>query len=508
MVRSRLPPNGDRHMLTTPDSHLLRTVAEGRAAMNIIGGKPVDSVSGERIDAVCPSDGAAFASIPRGGPEDVDAAVRAAREAFETGPWGRMTATERGRIVTRLGQLVSDNRAELAALESRDTGKPARQGIADVNATLRYHEYYGGAADKVHGDQIPFLEGYTAFTTREPHGVVAGIIPWNYPLQILARVAGAALAMGNTLVIKPAEDASLTAIRIAELALEAGCPPGVFNVVTGYGAEAGAALSGHPDVDYVTFTGSPATGAAIQSAAAKNNRGVTMELGGKSPQIVFADADFDAALPVVINAIIQNGGQTCSAGSRVLVEAPVYDEFVAELAKRFYALVAEPHWADGDLGPLINRRQAERVAEFIASSEKSGIEVLAQGAVADDAPEGGCYQAPVLFGRVDPQSKLGQDEVFGPVLAAFPFDGEEQAAALANGTEYGLVAGVWTRDGGRQHRVAKRIRAGQVFVNGYGAGGGIELPFGGFGKSGHGREKGFEALYDMSASKTTIFNHG
>ncbi|MCI5078416.1 aldehyde dehydrogenase family protein [Oricola sp.] len=495
-------------MLDTPDTALLRTVAEERAALNVIGGKTVGAQSGARIEVACPSDGHVFASIPRSDAADVDAAVRAARQAFETGAWSRMTATERGRVLTRLGDLVAANRDELAALESRDTGKPARQGVADVNAAIRYYEFYGGAADKAHGDQIPFLQGYTAFTTREPHGVVAGIIPWNYPLQILARVAGAALAMGNTLVVKPAEDASLTSLRIAELALEAGCPPGVFNVLTGYGAEAGVALSGHPGVDYVTFTGSPATGTAIQQAAACNNRGVTMELGGKSPQVIFADADLEAALPVVVNAIIQNGGQTCSAGSRVLIERPVYDAVTAELARRFCALVAEPHDRDGDLGPLINARQAHRVAAMIAEAEAGGTELLARGAVADDAPAGGHYQAPVLFGGVDPLSVLAQEEVFGPVLAAFAFDSEEEAVRLANGTQYGLVAGVWTRDGGRQHRVAKRIRAGQVYVNAYGAGGGVELPFGGFGKSGHGREKGFEALMDMSATKTIVFNHG
>jgi aldehyde dehydrogenase (NAD+) len=489
-------------------AHLSTTVAQDRAFMQIVDGKAVDSLSGERIDVVSPSDGKVFASIPSSGAADVDRAVKAARRAFDEGPWSRMPAVERGRCLTRLFQLIEKHGAELAALESRDTGKPIRQGKADVVATMRYYEFYGGAGDKIHGDTIPFLEGYTALTLREPHGVVAGIIPWNYPLQILARVAGAALAMGNTLVAKPAEDASLTAIRIAELALEAGVPEGVFNVVTGYGRTAGAALSGHPLVDYVTFTGSPPTGTAIQQAAAVNNRGVTMELGGKSPQIVFADADIDAALPVLVNAIIQNGGQTCSAGSRVLVERPVYDRVAAGLAERFSKLVAGPHEADLDLGALINSKQRERVAGMIAAAEEAGIPVLARGTVAADAPAGGYYQAPVLFGSVDPEAVIAQDEVFGPVLTLFPFDGEQEAVALANGTEFGLVAGVWTKDGARQHRVAKRVRAGQVFVNGYGAGGGIELPFGGFKKSGHGREKGFEALYDMSATKTIVFNHG
>jgi aldehyde dehydrogenase (NAD+) len=489
-------------------AHLSTTAAEGLAFMQIIDGKRVDALSGARIDVVCPSDAKVFASIPASGAADVDRAVRAARRAFDEGPWGRMPAVERGRCLTRLFHLVERNATELAALESRDTGKPVRQGRADVTATMRYYEFYGGAGDKIHGDTIPFLDGYTALTLREPHGVVAGIIPWNYPLQILARVAGAALAMGNTLVVKPAEDATLTAIRIAELALEAGVPEGVFNVITGYGREAGAALSAHPGVDYVTFTGSTLTGTAIQQAAAVNNRGVTMELGGKSPQIVFADADIQSALPVLVNAIIQNGGQTCSAGSRILVERPVYEQVVAGLAERFSKLTAGPHDADLDLGALINAKQKERVQGFVAAAEEAGIPVLARGQVAPDAPETGYYQAPVLFGAVDPEAALAREEVFGPVLSLFPFENEADAVRLANSTDYGLVAGVWTRDGARQHRVAKRVRAGQVFVNGYGAGGGIELPFGGFKRSGHGREKGFEALYDMSATKTVVFNHG
>lgn len=489
-------------------SHISQTVAEGRAFMNIVDGRPAESVSGKRIDVVSPSDGVVFASIPDSNADDVDLAVRAARKAFDEGSWSRTPAVERGRMLTKLFRLVEANGDELAALESRDTGKPVRQGRADVAATMRYYEFYGGAADKVHGDTIPFLEGYTALTLREPHGVVGGIIPWNYPLQILARVVGAAVAMGNTLVVKPAEDASLTAVRIAELALEAGFPEGVLNVVTGYGYEAGAALSGHPLVDYVTFTGSPLTGTAIQQAAAVNNRGVTMELGGKSPQIVFADADIEKALPVLVNAIVQNGGQTCSAGSRILIQKPVYEQVATALAERFSKLVAGPHDADLDLGPMINRKQRDRVAGFVEAARDAGIPVLAEGRVHEDAPAGGYYHPPVLFGAVDPESALAQEEVFGPVLSLFPFEGEEEAVRLANDTEFGLVASVWTLDGARQHRVAKRVRAGQVFVNGYGAGGGIELPFGGFKKSGHGREKGFEALYDMSATKTVVFNHG
>ncbi|MET3790854.1 aldehyde dehydrogenase family protein [Aquamicrobium terrae] len=491
------------------DGDSLTRAAAPAAWRQVIGGRRTGAVSGARIDVTCPSDGEVFATIPASSAEDVDLAVRAARRAFDEGPWGRIPAVERGRLLTRLGQLVKRHAEELAALESRDTGKPLRQGRADVTATMRYYEFYGGAADKLHGDTIPFLDGYTALTLREPHGVVAGIIPWNYPLQILARVAGAALAMGNVLVVKPAEDASLTTIRIAELGLEAGFPEGVFNVVTGTGGEAGAALSGHPGVDYVTFTGSPATGTAIQQAAALNNRGVTMELGGKSPQIVFADADLDKALSVLVNAIIQNAGQTCSAGSRVLIERPAYDALADALADRFAKLVAGPHDADPerDLGPLVSARQQARVAAMVEEAEASGISVLARGRVDEHAPQGGFYAAPVLFGAVDPAARIAREEIFGPVLSLFSFEGEDEAVRLANSTDYGLVAGIWTRDGARQHRLAKRVRAGQVFVNSYGAGGGVELPFGGFGRSGHGREKGFEALYDMSATKTVVFDH-
>lgn len=487
--------------------NLSRIVAQDKNFLNIINGRHVAALGQETIPVVCPSDGLEFATIPAGNEADVERAVQAARQAFDQGAWSRMPAFERGRLLTRLGQLIERHGDELAALESRDTGKPLRQGRADVAAAMRYYEFYGGAADKIHGDTIPFLDGYTALTLREPHGVVAGIIPWNYPMQIMARVVGAALAMGNTLVVKPAEDASLSTIRIGELAAEAGFPDGVLNVVTGYGRAAGAALSAHPGVDYVTFTGSPVTGTAIQQAAAGNNRGVTMELGGKSPQIVFADADIEKMLPVLVNAIIQNGGQTCSAGSRILIERSIYGEVAAALAERFSRLVAGPHDSDLDLGPMINAAQKGRVENFIGAAADAGIEVLARGSIHVDAPVAGFYVAPVLFGAVDPSAALAQEEVFGPVLSLFSFESEEEAIRLANGTQYGLVAGVWTRDGARQHRVAKRVRAGQVYVNAYGAGGGVELPFGGFKRSGHGREKGFEALYDMSATKTIVFRH-
>ncbi len=489
-------------------STLSRTVAQGQAFKNIIGGALLEAQSGKRMDVVSPSDGISFSTIPSSNSRDINAAVKAARDAYDAGASSKMSAVDRGRILLRLAELISANSEELAALESRDTGKPVKQGIADIVGCARYFEFYGGAADKIHGDTIPIPGEFLALTLREPHGVVAGIIPWNYPAQILGRVAGAALAMGNALVDKPAEDACLSVLRVAELALEAGLPGGAFNVVTGTGVDAGAPLSGHPGVDFVTFTGSPITGTAIQQAAAINNRGVTMELGGKSPQIIFADADLDTALPVVANAIIQNGGQTCSAGSRVLLEASIYDDFTIRLAEIFSKLVAGPHDADLDLGALISKKQHGLVNGFIGDAEQDGIELLARGTIAGNAPEGGYYCAPALFGNVPPSADIAQNEVFGPVLTAFSFENEEEAVELANNTEFGLVAAIWTANGARQMRMVKQVRAGQIFVNSYGAGGGIELPFGGFKKSGHGREKGFDGLLHMSATKTVVFNYG
>ena len=472
----------------------------------VIAGERMAASRGEWIDVRCPSDGAVFARVPRGGERDVDAAVAAARRAFD-GAWGATPAAERGRTLRRLGALVEENLGELADLESRDTGKPLRQGIADVRACARYFEFYGSAADQLLGDTIPVPGPFLALTLREPHGVVAGVIPWNYPAQILGRVAGSALAAGNALVVKPAEDACLSVVRIAELALEAGIPAGAFNVVTGLGGEAGAALSGNGDIDFVTFTGSPATGSAIQAAASRRNLGTTMELGGKSPQVVFADADLDAAVPVIVNAIIQNGGQTCSAGSRVLVERSVHEALRERLVDVFSRLEAGPHDGDHDLGAIINPRQLERIRAMTDRAKQDGARLVAEGRIAEGAPKGGFYCKPMLFDGAAPRSELGQDEVFGPVLAMFAFDDEEDAVSLANGTQYGLVAGVWTGDAKRSIRVAKRMRAGQVYVNGYGAGGGIELPFGGFGRSGHGREKGFEGLVHMTQSKTIVVNH-
>jgi aldehyde dehydrogenase (NAD+) len=481
--------------------------AFARPFLNIVDGRQEPALDGALLDVTGPSDGALLTHMPRSGAEDIDRAVAAARKAFEEGPWGRMTATERGRLLCKLGEAILANHEELSMLESIDTGKPARQGKADITAAARYFEFYGTAADKVHGETIPFLNGYTVAVVRDPHGVTGHIVPWNYPAQIFGRSVAASLACGNTCVVKPAEDACLSLIRICELALEVGFPPGVINLVTGLGEEAGAALSSHPGIDFISFTGSPEVGTLIQAAAARNHIGCTLELGGKSPQVVFKDADFDAAVPVLVNAIIQNGGQTCSAGSRLLIERPAYDALVERVAERFRSVRVGAWDMDLDCGPMITPGQKKRVEDFVARARADGIPVLAEGELAPNLPPNGYYVAPTLFGPVPRSNRLARDEIFGPVLSAIPFEDEEDAVRLANGTDFGLVAGIWSRDAKRSMRVARAMRCGQVFVNGYGAGGGIELPFGGVKKSGHGREKGFEALYEFSASKTIVINH-
>ena len=374
-------------------------------------------------------------------------------------------------------------------------------------ALARYLEFYGGAADKVLGETIPFINGYTAFTLREPHGVTAHIVPWNYPLQIIGRSVGAALAMGNACVLKPAEEACLTALAFARIAQQAGLPAGALNVVTGLGEEAGAALSAHPGVRHVSFTGSVAVGALIQAAAAKNAVPVTLELGGKSPQIVFDDADLDAALPFLVNAGIQNAGQTCSAASRILVQRGVFDTVVQRMADRYRALRVGPALTDPDVGPLISARQQELVQGYLALAHGDGLQIAAQAPLPADLPAGGCYVAPTLVAGVAATHRLALEEVFGPLQVVIPFETEAEAVAIANGTAFGLVAGVWTRDGGRALRSARKLQCGQVFVNNDGAGGGIELPFGGVKHSGHGREKGFEALYGFSTLKTVAIKH-
>ncbi|WP_294641144.1 aldehyde dehydrogenase family protein [uncultured Aureimonas sp.] len=464
--------------------------------------------SGRTVPVVAPAEGTVFAEIAAGGAEDVDRAVKAARKAAEGGAWGRMSATERGRLLTKLALAIEANAEDLARLEARDTGKPMKQARADMVATARYFEFYGGAADKVHGETIPFLPGYFVTTERVPFGVTAHVIPWNYPAQMFGRTVGPALAMGNACVVKPAEDACLTPLRLAELMAEVGFPEGAIAVVPGLGEEAGAALSGHPDIDFISFTGSPEVGTLIQTAAARNHIGCTLELGGKSPHVVFGDADLDTAASVIANTMVQNAGQTCSAGSRVLVEKAAYERVVTALADRFGKLVAGTPEMDRDLGPVINATQKQRIEGFFARAEDGSVPVLASGTIAAGVPDGGFFVAPRIYGPVPRGNELANKEVFGPVLSVLPFEDEADAVRLANGTDYGLMAAVWSHDGNRAVRVSRGIKAGQVYINAFGAGGGIELPFGGMKKSGHGREKGFAALHDISTIRTTIIKHG
>jgi len=472
-----------------------------------IGGQWVQAQDGAAIPVVSPVDGQAFDAISRGRAHEVDLAVKAAQRALE-GAWGRLTATERGRIMMRIGETVLEHKEEMAQLEAKDTGKPISTARNDIVVLARYFEFYGGAADKVHGQVIPYLNEYTVTLLREPHGVTGHIIPWNYPAQMLGRTLAPAIAMDNATVLKPAEDTSLSALRFAELAVEAGLPEGALNVVTGLGEEAGAALCAHPGVNFLTFTGSNEVGTLVQQAAARNTVKCVLELGGKSPQIVFADADLDRAIPIIVRAIVQNAGQTCTAGSRLLVERAAYDEVVGRVAEKFRAVRVGTPEMDLDCGPVMNRAQFERVNRYVDDAKAQGVPLIAEGEIAAGVPSEGYYVRPALFGPVPRGNALAQEEVFGPVLAAFPFEDEADAVALANGTEYGLLAAVWTENGGRQQRVAKAVRCGQVFINTYGAGGGVELPFGGVKKSGHGREKGFLTLEEMSTTKTLVQFHG
>jgi aldehyde dehydrogenase (NAD+) len=449
-----------------------------------------------------PSTGQVFATTPDCGPEQVDHAVAAARQAGAA--WRRTAVADRAAVLRKLAALIDRDREDLGRLESQQTGKPLTQGRRDAELTARYFDFYASAVETFYGTTIPLNSGNFVYTDWEPHGVTAHIIPWNYPMQILGRSIAPALAIGNGTVLKPAEEAPLTALRLARLAIEAGLPAGLFNVVTGYGETAGSALTAHPGIDHISFTGSVPVGKIISAAAAARVIPVTMELGGKSPNIVFADADLDRAVPVIVNSIIQMAGQTCSAGSRLLVQRQVHGEVVARISKAFAGIRIGPALEDPDLGPLISGPQRERVLSYVEKGT-SEVTIVTGGHSLNGGRYGdGFYVEPTLIDEVDPASALSQEEIFGPVLVVSAFDDADEAVELANGTDYGLVAGVWTRDVGTAHRMIRDIDAGQVFVNTYGASGGVELPFGGVKRSGHGREKGAEGLRGFARLKTGV----
>lgn len=470
----------------------------------IIGGEKVNGNG--TFENVDPSTGQVCATVARCGEAEVDQAVQAAREAHEK-HWRRTTPAERASILHKIAGLLRRDHEELSRLESMDTGKPLAQAQADATVAARYFEFYANTIESLYGDTIPALADTFTYTVREPFGVTGHIIPWNYPIQMGCRTVAPALATGNCCVLKPAEEAPLTPIKLGELALEAGLPPGALNVVPGYGEEAGAALAAHTGIDHLAFTGSVEVGKLVSKAAAENVIPVTLELGGKSPNVVFADADIEGAVPVIVNSIIQNAGQTCSAGSRLLVEEGVQERVVEAVAGKFEDITIGPGLEDPDLGPIISKDQLERVESYVQTG-KNEANLLAGGDTPQDDRLGdGFFFEPTLFGGVSPGDTLSQEEVFGPVLVATPFEDIEHAAEIANGTDYGLIAAVWTRDVGKAHWLSREIRAGQVYVNTYGAGGGVELPFGGFKKSGHGREKGYEALYEYSQVKTVAIKY-
>ena len=471
---------------------------------NFADGHWLPAGDGRHIELHNPANGELLAEVARGGGAEVDAAVRAARRALPA--WAGRPPVERARILMAVSQAVTQQATELARLECLDTGKPLRQAEADVVATARFFEYYAGLADKVLGTSIPLGDGYHDFTTREPLGVTAHIVPWNFPLQLAARGLAPALATGNTAVVKPAELACLSVLELARICHAAGVPAGVLNVVTGYGHEAGAALVAHPDINHIVFTGSVATGSAVMAAAAKNVVPVVLELGGKSPNIVLHDAPLATVAPALLRAAFPNSGQTCSAGTRVLVQRTCH----AELTERLVALCAELKVGPGvnnlDIGPLINAAQRSKVLGYVELGRQEGVEVIEGGRLHAEAdPARGHYVMPTLLNQARAGMRVHQEEIFGPVLTLVPFDELDEAVTLANGTDYGLVAGIWGNDLKQAHTLARQVRAGQVYVNCYGAGGGIELPFGGFKRSGFGREKGVEALASYTQTKNICF---
>ncbi len=465
----------------------------------IIDGREV--VGAQTLDVLDPSTGQLLSQTIRGTAEHIDAAVAAARSASHG--WSHTSTLERSRTLRRLADLITRDREALALLESQDTGKPLSQARADADVAARYFEFYANAIESFFGRSLPADGGFVAYTRHVPFGVTAHIIPWNYPMQIGCRTIAPALAVGNCVVVKPAEDAPLSVIRIAQLALEAGFPPGVVNVVPGLGDEAGIALAGHHGIDHLSFIGSVPIGSVVATAAARNVVPVALELGGKSPNIVFPDADLAVALPTIARSMLQNAGQTCSAGSRLLIHEGVRDSVVSGLRQILARTSMGAGPDDPDLGPLISAKQRRRVTDMVDRALDAGARQIV-GPGDREVPAEGFYFPPTLIDGCDAGSEIFREEVFGPVVATGSFASVEEAIALANGTEYGLIAAVWSKDLDVVHAMTEEIRAGQVYVNTYGAGGGVEYPFGGFGKSGYGREKGFEALGEYCQTKAII----
>ncbi|QPJ62630.1 MAG: aldehyde dehydrogenase family protein [Candidatus Nitronauta litoralis] len=476
----------------------------------LIGGKRVDAASGETFAVTDPSSLNELCRVPKGGEEDINRAVQAARRAFEEGPWRKMTTSERGRLIWKFADLIEQHTEEFAQLETLDNGKPLTIArAADVPLTVDHFRYYAGLSTKIHGEtldlSVPYAPGaeFLDYTRREPMGVVGQIIPWNFPLLMAAWKLGVALATGNCVVLKPAEQTPLSALLLADLFQEAGFPEGVVNIVTGFG-DAGAALSNHPDVDKVAFTGSTEIGHEIVKASAGNLKRVTVELGGKSPAIVFPDADLDLAADGVAGAIFFNHGQCCAAGSRLMVHKNVYDELVERVAEKAKNIKVGPGMApDTEMGPLVSTEQQDRVMGYIDSGKGEGANVLAGGERYSGPLGAGSYVQPTVFSGIHNKMKIVNEEIFGPVLVAAPFDDIEATVAQANDTVYGLAASVWTKDINKAHKVAARLKAGTVWVNCHNIFD-ANAPFGGYKQSGYGREMSLHAVENYTQVKNVI----
>jgi phenylacetaldehyde dehydrogenase len=472
----------------------------------LIDGEWVEARSGNTLDVYDPSTGEPIAHVPAGDAEDVDLAVAAARRAFESGPWSRMSAAERGRVIWRIGDLILEHADELAEIESRDNGKPMTVArAADVPLAADLFHYMAGWTTKIHGStfpvSVPYAPGaqFHAFTTKEPVGVVGQIIPWNFPLLMAAWKLGPALATGCTVVLKVAEQTPLSALRLGELMVEAGLPDGVVNIVTGFGETAGAAVARHRGLDKVAFTGSTEVGKLIVSAAAQDLKRVTLELGGKSPNIVFADADLETAIAGAANAIFFNHGQCCCAGSRLYVEQRVYDEVVSGVSQAADRITVGPGIDPAtEMGPLVSAEQLERVTGYLAAGEREGARTVTGGR---RVGERGYFVSPTVLDGAGAGMKVFDEEIFGPVVTAIPFKDANDIAPAANETVYGLAAGIWTQDISKAHRLIPRLRAGTVWVNTYNIFD-AALPFGGYKQSGWGREMGEEVIHEYTETKS------